>query len=415
MDVKNEIDPFESDSDFLQGVAPKVTVHTAPMLKVDFAPWHKPRKQWIRDHQWGALIRGIIGKLELAKQGRSLKYLSLPGVDLLDIRALEDVCTATNVKIKFLGLNYIDRDSHDELAEQALSLNEVRSLAYVDPESTLITERLESLCDDASIASQQVLSAHKSFDVVNIDLCASFARNKPGTWSSLYTAIHRLFLHQTFYRTEPWVFLITTRTNKEKVDADAFRRLMSSVGESVAPDLLIEYITGRMGVDPAFVHPMALTQEMLTSLQHMNCFTASFGIWKLRLLLEGGYKTESHMHPPFLYHVESKDAVPDMASMSFWCARLPPAGIDPSGLSGVSGGVSADRVGQVFEKQSRRAFESTLSGVNLDSLLAEDNNKYQDALARSKDLLRRARYSIDTYDDWVVEQQAKIESMRTAQ
>ncbi|HDS1050480.1 hypothetical protein NPS54_26390 [Pseudomonas putida] len=415
MDVKDENDPFASDSTFLKGAAPKVTVHTAPMLKVDFAPWHKPRKQWIRDQQWGVLIKGIINNLELAKQKRSLNYLSLPGVDLLDVRALEEVCTETNVKVKFLGLNYIDSNSHEELAEQALSLNEVRSLEYVDQESTLITERFESLCDNASIASQQVLAPHKSFDVVNIDLCASFARYKPGTWNSLYTAIHRLFVHQTFCRTEPWLFFITTRTNKEKVDADAFLQLMKSVGEAVSPDLLIEFMTGRMGVDSALVHPMKLSQETLTSLQHMNCFTASFGIWKLRILLSGDYKSESHMHKPFMYHVESKDAVPDMASMSFWCSRLPPAGIDPTGLSSVGNGTVNNRVEKAFAKQARRAFVSTMDGVNLDTYLAENNDDYQLALARSKELLRRARYSLETYDDWVAEQQAKIDTMRIAQ
>jgi len=134
----------------------------------------------------------------------------------------------------------------------------------------------------------------------------------------------------------------------------------------------------------------------------------------LRLLLSGDYKSESHMHKPYMYHVESKDAVPDMASISFWCSRLPPAGVDPTGLSSVGGG-AGDRVERAFAKQARRAFESTMNGVNLDTFLAENDADYQSALARSKELLRRARYSIETYDDWVTEQQAKIDTMRIVQ
>lgn len=74
-----------------------------------------------------------------------------------------------------------------------------------------------------------------------------------------------------------------------------------------------------------------------------------------------------------------------------------------------------NRVEKAFAKQARRAFVSTMDGVNLDTYLAENNDDYQLALARSKELLRRARYSLETYDDWVAEQQAKIDTMRIAQ
>ena len=84
--------------------------------------------------------------------------------------------------------------------------------------ANVINERFEDLCDDKSIANQRVLAEHKTFDVINIDLCASFARHKPGTWKSLYTAIHKLVAHQSFYRSEDWVFLITSRNDKNKVD-----------------------------------------------------------------------------------------------------------------------------------------------------------------------------------------------------
>ncbi|MDQ0653779.1 PP_RS20740 family protein [Pseudomonas cedrina] len=206
MDVDNAFGSFGDDEGLLAGVAPKVTIHTSPQLKTEFAPWHKPRKQWIRDKQWGRLTVALINRLGLKDSGRSLSYLSLPGVDLLDVRSLETVLIENKVKLNFLGLNFIDKDEAEARAEQALSLNEVRSLDFVDNDSNVINERFEDLCDDKSIANQRVLAEHKTFDVINIDLCASFARHKPGTWKSLYTAIHKLVAHQSFYRSEDWVF-----------------------------------------------------------------------------------------------------------------------------------------------------------------------------------------------------------------
>lgn len=417
MDVNTEEhketeDSFDSDFDLPIGVAPTVTVHTSPMLKTEFAPWHKPRKQWIRDNQWNYLSSAIAKALKLKEKSRSLNYLSLPGVDLLDIRALEETCNSLGVKLKFLGLNYIEEDQQEQQAEQALSLNEVRSLDYVDQESTLLTERFEDLCDPKSIVSQQVLEECKTYDVINIDLCASFAKHKPGTWGSLYTALHKLLVHQVFYRTEPWVFLITTRTDKRKVDPDAFVRLINSVLESVDPAIISEYLEGKMGISPKYIEARQITQEALTTVQHMNCFTASFGIWKLRLLIDGDYKTKSHMHPPFSYHVESTDSVPDMTSMSFWCTRLPPASTDPAGLSASNGG-SVGRADhkEIFQSYSKKALESSINGVDLDVLLTEKPGDYAQALERSKSLLRKARYSLDKYDDWVTQQQDKISSM----
>jgi len=217
MDIEN--DSFEMDGDFLKGVAPVNVEHTELKLKDEFAPWHKPRKQWIRDKQWAALIGALIDRLKLQESGRSLDYLSLPGLDLLDVRALEETLTAKRVKIKYLGLNHISEEDKESRAELNLSENEVRALDFVEQGSLVISEQFEKIADHQSIAGGRVLQEHKTFDVVNVDLCASFADKKPGTSSSLYQAIYKLIMHQSFYRSEDWLFLITTRTDKKKVDS----------------------------------------------------------------------------------------------------------------------------------------------------------------------------------------------------
>src|SRR5687767_14563357 len=75
---------------------------TLPLRHVK--PWHKPRKQWIRRNQW---LKEMSDLCELLKfrERQTLRYLSLPGEDLLDVRVLRECCVARQLKLKYLGLN----------------------------------------------------------------------------------------------------------------------------------------------------------------------------------------------------------------------------------------------------------------------------------------------------------------------
>ncbi|MBN3006053.1 hypothetical protein JW897_20145 [Chromobacterium alkanivorans] len=404
-------DPFAIDSSLIKGVAPVNIEHTSPHLKKDFAPWHKPRKQWIRDNQWGVLISSLIKKLNTTNENRPLNYLSLPGVDLLDIRSFEQVFTELNARIQFLGLNYIEEDQDDIKAEQALSLNEVRSLDFVDQESNVITEQFEELSDDSSIVSRRVLQEHKTFDVINLDLCASFAKYKPGTVQSLYTAIHKLLHHQSYYRTEDWLFFITTRVDKKKVDPDAFLTLIESALNSLPADMVNSNLIEKFGLDQICVENKSIAVSNLTSLQHKCCFTATYGIWKLKLLIDCKPQSKSKMHPPYEYHVESEDETPDMVSMSFWCSRIPSKNVDTAGLSKLEINGQLPDSNSIYIDYAQKAFDASLNAIDLDAFLSQSQEKYQGALERSKLLLKKARYSIEDYERWLIEQQNKINSM----
>ncbi|KQO43885.1 hypothetical protein ASF15_01135 [Pseudomonas sp. Leaf83] len=409
MDIEN--DSFEMDGDFLKGVAPVNVEHTELKLKDEFAPWHKPRKQWIRDKQWAALIGALIDRLKLQESGRSLDYLSLPGLDLLDVRALEETLTAKRVKIKYLGLNHISEEDKESRAELNLSENEVRALDFVEQGSLVISEQFEKIADHQSIAGGRVLQEHKTFDVVNVDLCASFADKKPGTSSSLYQAIYKLIMHQSFYRSEDWLFLITTRTDKKKVDFDALKVLLNTAFETVSEDIIQEFLSGKAGVDLNKIKSKDFSQGDLTTDQHRTCFTSSLSIWKSTSLLQGEAKSSSKLCPMVGYHVESTDAVADMVSMAFWCSRLPLVAHDKSGLSGASINKKAQTPEQVHNAQARRAFERSLQCIDLDEYLEKNPDEYRESLERSKNLLKKARYSIDRYDEWVEQQKRRAHEM----
>src|SRR5215469_1547520 len=70
----------------------------------DFKPWHRPRKQAVRQIQWGSEINWLLA--HKSPDDRSLRYLGLPGADLLDIRYFYSrFCSDGSHKLTFLGFD----------------------------------------------------------------------------------------------------------------------------------------------------------------------------------------------------------------------------------------------------------------------------------------------------------------------
>jgi hypothetical protein len=89
-------------SDFLRidGVEEK----SARRSDDDFLPWHKPRKNWVREKQWGVSIANFVKKhLNLSK--RPLAYLTFPYEDFLDVRYLHSLAVQEHFDIEFRGFN----------------------------------------------------------------------------------------------------------------------------------------------------------------------------------------------------------------------------------------------------------------------------------------------------------------------
>lgn len=48
----------------------------------NFQPWHKPRKQYVRQFQWITETVELIEEIDF-RDGRPFKYLGLPGKDMM--------------------------------------------------------------------------------------------------------------------------------------------------------------------------------------------------------------------------------------------------------------------------------------------------------------------------------------------
>src|SRR5262245_8498942 len=98
-------DPVEtSDVRDIYGDAPPPALPLlVPAKRVDFQPWHYPVKHVVRSEQWAALTRNLLE--EHYPNLVVLRYFTLPGADMLDVRVLSDVCGPRGISIEYFGFN----------------------------------------------------------------------------------------------------------------------------------------------------------------------------------------------------------------------------------------------------------------------------------------------------------------------
>ena len=207
------------------------TVYAQPRaVPREFKPWHKPRKQFVRQKQWTALLRRLY---ENRDPGDPLRYLGLPGTDLIDLRYLhEQLCRDNHRRLRFLGFNTEAQSDSPAHVDLNISLHEVRRLQNVDEQSKVLPDDFRRIGDRRSIAWSHTQELGP-FDVINIDLCDGLASDSPGDKGSIYNALGQLMALQA-RNPNPWLLLLTTRIGRDTFDTDAEQQLISHFRDNVA-------------------------------------------------------------------------------------------------------------------------------------------------------------------------------------
>ena len=164
--------------------------YAAPAKK-PFLPWHRPRKQFVRNDQWLYYINQLIR--ERKGTDKRLTYFGLPGVDLLDIRYFcSAACEPNDIKLRFLGFEKDARPTSDGQFEFNISYDEVSKTPSFDPEFEIIPDDFRELVNEDLIAWQKTLE-YGPYDVVNLDLCDGVGSNPPDEINeTYYNAISKL-------------------------------------------------------------------------------------------------------------------------------------------------------------------------------------------------------------------------------
>ncbi len=382
--------PHPEEESFADGAA-GTNVYEAPKpLKKQFEAWHRPRKQFVRDKQWREQIERLLS--DIGEQNYLLRYLGLPGTDLLDLRHFHAaVCQPKSHRLKFLGFNRAADPRSDAQGEMDISLDEVRKLEFVDPLSDIVPDDFRRIAADGSIAWQRTREFGPC-DVINIDLCDGFTVDPPGAMEdTLYNAMNRVVTMQVG-NTRPWLLFLTTRVGPQHIHGDALSRLTAKFSQNLngCPAFLAASRDHFSIEDDAAINAACQSQKGMLDV----CVTAVCK-WFLGLVVGASPAWSVELKSAVGYQVDGHLDAEDLISLAL---RFTPSGQslpDPMGLAAQPGN-APDECALAAAMAARVARRK-----NADTILAEDAALAAEMESASCTLLEQSRYDGQEYRIWL--------------
>lgn len=360
-----------------------------PSKKV-FLPWHKPRKQFVRHFQWCELIARLLEGFQ--PEDNTLKYLGLPGIDLLDLRYFHSqICEPKNLNLRFLGFNSGASPTSNTNAELNISLDEVRRLPRIDARSDVIPDNFCRVAENDSIAWKKT-KEFGPYDVVNLDLCDGFAAHEPSTnLNTHYKALNKIITLQA-RRKDPWLLFLTTRTGKQDINEQVSNKLLDTYSNNLSNHPKFKEDSKKfLNIEDN----ESLLEITATPDGHLSVFLVSLCKWMLGLALQQAPPCKIEVNSTIGYRVDMRAEHDDLVSIALKFEPTFGATHDPAGLSAVSdpspdeGNLAVKILGRVLKRKSA------------DSILADNTGLHEEMITATEKLLELARYDVGAYRDWL--------------
>lgn len=358
--------------------------------KKDFLPWHKPRKQFVRHFQWCTQVNLLLD--EIFPDDGILKYLGLPGVDLLDLRHFHaEICKPKDIRLRFLGFNSGASPQSKAHTELNISLGEVCSLDMIDVRSVVMPDDFCRVADINSLAWKKAKD-FGPYDVVNLDLCDGFAVHDPRTdGTTYYDALNCLIALQA-KRKNPWLLFLTTRTGRQDINAKVLEKLLGTYMNNLSNSPEFKKTSKELLTieDNETLRAIAATPD-----GHLTVFLVGLCKWILGLALGQNPPCKIEIKSTIGYRVDMGADHDDLISIALKFEPTFGSINDPAGLS--RGPVAAPDEGKLAIKILGRV----LNRKSADNILANDAELYEKMMLATESLLTMARYDIGDYRYWV--------------
>lgn len=376
------------DDGLLPQVLPPQPPPRAPGRSRTYAPWHKPRKQWIRRHQWHAEVRQLLADTHFPADGRIFRYLSMPGEDLLDVRVLREACEEAGVQLRFTGLNAVKAGSADDL-QLNLAESAVRGLANVHSGSQVLREMFQNIADKEALAHQEVANSGP-FNAINVDLCDHLLlREQDGSSPTIIDAIARIIENQIEQASQPWLLFITTRIRPGSVERRNLAALMAAIADNISRhDQFAQAASSLLELEAGSLQAALEDPDQLDPGRFKTIFTLGFGKWLLAYLDSAQPRCGATQRPSCFYSVHAGQ--PDMLSLAYRVEvrRSPPA--DRYNIVGQNVAAVPQEAELAIE-----LLHAVREVFDLDEYLAGDQPGLEQAVNETESLLRDLNYPVD--------------------
>lgn len=354
----------------------------------NFLPWHLPRKQYVRHHQWCEQIRRMLDASRPIDG--TLKYFGLPGTDLLDLRHFHaEVCERLGINLRFLGFNTAAKPASQAQVDLNISLDEVRRLPRVDQGSDVIGDDFVQVANEKSIAWKRTRELGP-YDVINLDLCDGFAAHAPELDITHYAAMSKLLALQARNK-NPWLLLLTTRAGKQHVHPEVLERLRGKYQNNLVECPPFKEVSREHF---AIEDGTALESAIATNSGLLPVFLCGLCSWLIGIALRQQPPTKVEVKSVIGYRVNLESECEDLISLALLFKPTMQATGDPLGLA------NQRSTGLDECESSAQALRRVVKRKDVDFILKENenlNSRMIDAMAR---LLELARYDPGAYRTW---------------
>ncbi|MEE4886389.1 PP_RS20740 family protein [Pseudomonas alliivorans] len=382
---------FEEDSSLLD--IDEISGGVSPQLSsaIIYKPWHKPRKQFIRDKQWWFQLERLLSRNSHYQTVPVIKYFGLPGSDLLDVNYLSKKLSVAFVDKKLFVHGFIDSAGEKEKAD--IRLSELLDRDNVDRQSKVDKYNFNSLAIKGSLAIEKI-KEQGAYHLINLDFCDGVF--KQATFHSMMT----LFDVQFAYMLDiPWLFCLTTRADEGGVAQELLSDLNRVFQEEVSGDaeFLAALEEHRRAIFNLVRDKKSISDGHLTGTDLSEVLQACFLYW----VVCNSHHNGSRMDVVSLmkYKVHGGSSHPDMYSyvVKFtkkFVGKPDALGVVKLSAGQTGGGISADDI----RTDKVRAIKRLSTSLDVDAFLSSDQRCYDLYAEEMKVLLAECGWDIKDYD-----------------
>jgi hypothetical protein len=359
-------------------------------VKREFLPWHRPRKQFVRAKQWTKLIDELVN--DHTPDDSVIKYLGLPGDDLLDLRFFhENICVKRNLFIKFIGFNNSGTVNTGYDPSTNVSIDEIVKLRFIHQGSKMSADNITEISVENSIAWRDSFNM-SPFDVVNLDLCDGFGKHPITDFhNSHYNTLKNILAMQSKAK-KPWLLFLTTRTNKECIN-DALLIRLRELYENNLAECLGFQDASRERLQIGDLH--TLQDAMGGSKGVSDVFLVSLCKWIAKLSVTQNPPTKLSVKNVLGYRVSKAAEYQDIISIAIKFTPLTVTTADPLGIA-----TNAAEVPSECE-MAVQALNQISNQKDVDGLLRGNLPLKETMITETCNLLDEARYDITGYKAWL--------------
>lgn len=366
--------------------------------KKSFQAWHLPRKHYCRLKQWSFHTQKLQRELKISShaQERPLRYLTLPGDELLDIRQLARVMKKAGTKMQFLGFN----TASDKLrsAESDLSFSEVRQLEGIyEKPSEIIQHRIEKITEENSTARQKVIE-HLPFDVINLDFTGSMVSQPPLSDASYFQVVRWLIEQQCNKNRKPWLLFLTVPLARDgRTNNETAKQLWSSVYKNAQKRDFADNLFSLLQIAKGEILGEMRGFAQLDDQRYSKGLGLALSKWILGLLITRSDQWTVKLMDAKSYRVHGN--VPEMYSMSFKFIPHDIKSVDATGLT-IPLDSSTEPLSEL--EAALELIQSISQTEDVDKLFDENRGLLDEAITLSAELLATVRYNSDDYREWAL-------------